>query len=82
MPTVCGIGSAKVYKGEIFANMFCKIVMGQALSYIVSVNVNQADYFWRKIGDSHPNFKYRTSVPGRLLLRIEVQMRQCRARCL
>jgi len=54
--------------------------MEQALSYIVSVNVNQADYFGRKIGDSHPNFKYITSVPGMMLLRIHVQMCQCRIR--
>lgn len=62
--------------------MFCEIVMEQALSYVVSVNVNQADYFWRKIGDIHPNFKYVTSVPGMMLLRIYVQMCQCRIRYL
>lgn len=57
--------------------------MEQALSYIVSVNVNQAGYFWRKIGDIHQNFKCITSVPGiLLLLGIYAHMCQCRIRYL
>lgn len=49
--------------------------MEQAPLYIVSVNVDQADFFWRK-----RNYKCVTSVPGIMLLRIYVHICQCRIR--
>lgn len=44
--------------------------MKQALSYIIGVNVNEENFFWRKISDIHQNFKCITFVPVIMLLRI------------
>lgn len=52
-----------------------------ALSYIVSINVNQ-NYFWKKIVDIHQNFKCITFVLVNMLLIIDVYMCRYRIRYL
>lgn len=54
--------------------MLWEIVMEIALSYIVSVNVNQENFFWKKIVDIHQNFKCITFVLVIMLLITDVHM--------